>query len=231
MSSSEPEPHVVFDRVSRIYETKLNRVVALHELSLKIRKGERVALLGRSGSGKSTLLGLLGGLDRPTTGSILVDGCDLAQFDSDQLAAYRLNSVGMVFQAFNLIATKTAIQNVEVPFILAGAPVSERQEKAIAALEAVGLAQRAHHLPAELSGGEQQRVAIARALANGPSVLLADEPTGNLDSGTADEVIALLRGYSEEHQTTVVLVTHDEELATSFANRTLRLRDGQLSGS
>ena len=219
------------EKVSRVYQSGSDRVVALDDVSLEIAQGERIALLGKSGSGKSTLLGLLGGLDRATSGTIHVDGNDLAALDSDELAGYRLRSVGMVFQAFNLIRSKTAVQNVEVPFVLAGRDVAGRRAAAVQALESVGLKERANHRPTELSGGEQQRVAIARALVNVPSLILADEPTGNLDSTTASEVIELLSRYSEENQTTVVLVTHDEELATSFANRTLRLRDGQLSGS
>lgn len=219
------------EKVSRVYQSGSDRVVALDDVSLEIAQGERIALLGKSGSGKSTLLGLLGGLDRATSGTIHVDGNDLATLDSDGLAGYRLRSVGMVFQAFNLIRSKTAVQNVEVPFVLAGRDVAGRRAAAVQALESVGLKERANHRPTELSGGEQQRVAIARALVNAPSLILADEPTGNLDSTTAGEVIELLSRYSEENQTTVVLVTHDEELATSFANRTLRLRDGQLSGS
>ncbi len=219
------------EKVSRVYQSGSDRVVALDDVSLEIAQGERIALLGKSGSGKSTLLGLLGGLDRATSGTIHVDGNDLAALDSDELAGYRLRSVGMVFQAFNLIRSKTAVQNVEVPFVLAGRDVAGRRAAAVQALESVGLKERANHRPTELSGGEQQRVAIARALVNVPSLILADEPTGNLDSTTASEVIELLSRYSEENQTTVVLVTHDEELATSFANRTLRLRDGQLSSS
>ena len=222
---------VRLEKVSRVYQSGSDRVVALDDVSLEIAQGERIALLGKSGSGKSTLLGLLGGLDRATSGTIHVDGNDLATLDSDGLAGYRLRSVGMVFQAFNLIRSKTAVQNVEVPFVLAGRDVAGRRAAAVQALESVGLKERANHRPTELSGGEQQRVAIARALVNAPSLILADEPTGNLDSTTAGEVIELLSRYSEENQTTVVLVTHDEELATSFANRTLRLRDGQLSGS
>ena len=222
---------VRLEKVSRVYQSGSDRVVALDDVSLEIAQGERIALLGKSGSGKSTLLGLLGGLDRATSGTIHVDGNDLATLDSDGLAGYRLRSVGMVFQAFNLIRSKTAVQNVEVPFVLAGRDVAGRRAAAVQALESVGLKERANHRPTELSGSEQQRVAIARALVNAPSLILADEPTGNLDSTTAGEVIELLSRYSEENQTTVVLVTHDEELATSFANRTLRLRDGQLSGS
>jgi ABC-type lipoprotein export system ATPase subunit len=219
------------ENVSRVYQSGSDRVVALDDVTFEVAQGERVALLGKSGSGKSTLLGLLGGLDRVTSGTIHVAGNDLATLSSDELAGYRLRSVGMVFQAFNLIQSRTAIQNVEVPFMLAGRDVVGRRAAAVQALESVGLKERANHRPTELSGGEQQRVAIARALVNAPSLILADEPTGNLDSATAGEVIELLGRYSEENQTTVVLVTHDEELATSFANRTLRLRDGQLSGS
>lgn len=228
---SDPSPHIRLKNVSRIYETKSERVVALKDVSLQIDKGERIALLGRSGSGKSTLLNLLGGLDRVSSGSILVDDKDLADLDSDGLAQYRLGSVGIVFQAFNLIRTKTALQNIEVPFALARKPRSERRDKAIEALKSVGLEDRSSHQPSELSGGEQQRVAVARALVNQPALLLADEPTGNLDSGTAADIMQMLADYSDKHQTTVVLVTHDEELATSFANRTLRLRDGQLSNA
>lgn len=223
-----PLSHIRLENVSRVYRDKSADVTALNDVSLELSKGERVSLLGRSGSGKSTLLSLLGGLDRPTTGTIHVGESELGSLSPDQLAAYRLESVGIVFQAFNLISTKTAVQNVETPLVLGKRPPAERHETAIQALDAVGLADRVNHLPAELSGGEQQRVAIARALVNKPELILADEPTGNLDSTTAAEVMRLLSRYSEENQTTVVLVTHDEELATSFANRMLRLRDGQL---
>jgi ABC-type lipoprotein export system ATPase subunit len=224
-------PHILLKSVTRTYGKKKPQVFALRDVSCSIDKGERIALVGRSGSGKSTLLNLLGGLDRPTSGSIQVDESDLASLSADQLAAYRLESVGTIFQAFNLISTRTALQNVEVPFALAERPREERRKLALAAIESVGLSDRANHFPNELSGGEQQRIAIARALVNRPKLILADEPTGNLDSTTAGEVSRLLREYSEKHQTTVVLVTHDEEFATTFANRTLRLRDGQLIDS
>ncbi len=214
--------------VSRIYRTRANSVTALDSVSLSVQKGQRVALLGRSGSGKSTLLNLLGGLDRSTSGTIEIDGEDISQFRSDALAAYRLNSVGIVFQAFNLIITKTAVQNVELPFVFGRHGRSDRRSQALEALEAVGLKDRATHRPAELSGGEQQRVAVARALVNQPKLILADEPTGNLDSVTAREIMNQIRSYSEANNTTVVLVTHDEELAAEFANVTLRLSDGKL---
>ncbi|MCL4109067.1 UNVERIFIED_CONTAM: hypothetical protein GTU68_032190 [Idotea baltica] len=203
--------------VSRVYKTRSDTVAALADFSVSIKKGERVALLGRSGSGKSTLLNLLGGLDRPTSGTIHVDQQELSAFNSE-----------MIFQAFNLIPTRTAVQNVEMPFIFSGVARSKRREKAMAMLESVGLKDRANHRPTEMSGGEQQRVAVARALANKPSLLLADEPTGNLDSTTAAEVVRTLIEYSDTNHTTVVLVTHDEDLASTFAHRTLRLFDGRL---
>jgi putative ABC transport system ATP-binding protein len=229
--TSEQTAFVQLTDVSRIYHTKSESVTALAEVSLSIEKGERVALLGRSGSGKSTLLNLLGALDRPTTGSIRVDDRQLDQLNSDEMAAYRLNSVGMVFQAFNLIHTKTAVQNVELPFVFQRRRLSERRAKALSVLEGVGLKDRALHRPSELSGGEQERVAVARALANEPSLLLADEPTGNLDSATAREIMTHLMEYSNKNSTTILLVTHDEELASEFAHRTLRLRDGRLIAS
>jgi ABC-type lipoprotein export system ATPase subunit len=203
-------------------------VHALRGVSLEIRQGERVALLGKSGSGKSTLLNLLGALDQPTSGRVEVYGRELGHLRRRELARYRLRTVGMIFQAFNLIPSRTALQNVEIPMIFAGRPPRERQEAARAALEAVGLGARLHHRPAELSGGEHQRVAIARALVNRPALLLADEPTGNLDSTTAGEIIELLVTHVKQHGTTLVLVTHEEELARQATDRILRLKDGQL---
>ena len=191
-----------------------------------MRRGERVALLGKSGSGKSTLLNLLGGLDRPTAGSAVVEGADLAAMTGRQRAAYRLGTVGMIFQAYNLIHARTALENVELPMIFAGRPRRERREAATRALEAVGLGHRLGHRPPQLSGGEMQRAAIARALVNRPKVLLADEPTGNLDSSTAAEVLDLLLTYLRQHGTTLIMVTHDEDLAAQCADRVLRMRDG-----
>ena len=225
---SQRTPFVELTDVTRTYTTKYDSVTALSNVNLSIGAGERLALLGRSGSGKSTLLNLLGGLDKPTSGVILVGRHELNCMDSDEMADYRLNSVGMVFQAFNLIATKTALQNVEMPFIFGGQPRSSRRKQAREALGLVGLEKRTRHRPTQLSGGEQQRVAIARALANKPSLLLADEPTGNLDSATSGEIIQQLIEFSDANNTTVVLVTHDEELASDFAHRTLRLHDGKL---
>jgi len=203
-------------------------VHALRGINLEIEEGERIALLGRSGSGKSTLLNLLGGLDRPTTGSLHVAGQDLERLSSKQLAQYRLTTVGVIFQSFNLISSRSALENVALPMIFAGRSRSERQREARAALEAVGLAERVHHRPRELSGGEMQRVAIARALVNRPRLLLADEPTGNLDSATAHSVLDVLYTHVQVQKTTLVLVTHDEELAKLATERVIRLQDGRI---
>lgn len=210
------------------YGSASSQVHALRGVSLSIRQGERVALLGKSGSGKSTLLHVLGGLDRPTSGSVALAGRELARMSPGELARYRLKQVGMIFQAFNLIASRTALENVELPMIFAGRLPKDRRDAARHALEMVGLGERLDHLPNQLSGGEQQRVAIARALVNQPQVLLADEPTGNLDSDTASAIMDLLLGHLRTHGTTLVLVTHDEELARRSADRILRMKDGQL---
>ncbi|QDT10483.1 ABC transporter ATP-binding protein [Stieleria marina] len=226
--ATSDDPLIRLNHVSRVYPRKSVSVIALRDISLTIQRGQRVAMLGRSGSGKSTLLNLLSGIDRPTSGSIIVDGDDIAAHSSDQLARYRMSSVGVVFQAFHLIPTLTATKNVELPFVFAGTPRKQRLASAMSALEAVGLANRASHRPSELSGGEQQRVALARALSHQPKLLLADEPTGNLDSTTASDIIQHLVDYSNTRNATVVLVTHDEKLASDFATRTIRLHDGHL---
>jgi ABC-type lipoprotein export system ATPase subunit len=202
--------------------------VALRGVSIAVGRGERIALLGKSGSGKSTLLNLIGGLDRPTSGSILAGDRDVAQMSADELAAYRLTTVGMIFQAYNLIPSRSALENVELPMILAGRAPSERRAVAREALVAVGLGRRLDHRPSALSGGEHQRVAIARALVNCPEILLADEPTGNLDSATAAEIMALLLDHLRRDGTTLIMVTHDEELARQAADRIVRLKDGQV---
>jgi predicted ABC-type transport system involved in lysophospholipase L1 biosynthesis ATPase subunit len=214
--------------VSKVYGTPAAPVRALDGVTLAIARGERVALLGRSGSGKSTLLQLLAGLDRPTSGRILAAGRDLASLRADELADYRQAAVGLVFQAFHLIPSRTALENVELPMVFAGRPPRERRAAARAALGAVGLGHRLTHRPAELSGGERQRVALARALVNRPALVLADEPTGNLDSTTAAEVMGLLLADARDRGAALVLVTHDEELARRSADRILRLQDGRL---
>ena len=203
-------------------------VHALAGVSVAIEPGEFVAILGTSGSGKSTLLNLFGGLDRPTAGDISFNGKSLAPLSSREMARYRLRSIGMIFQSFNLIPTMTARQNVALALAFAGMKQSERQERSKELLERVGLGARVDHRPSELSGGEQQRVSIARALANDPQVLLADEPTGNLDSARAAELLELLKTMQRDGKT-IVMVTHDQELANQFADRIIKLKDGKLA--
>jgi ABC-type lipoprotein export system ATPase subunit len=203
-------------------------VRALRGVSLDVKRGEKLVLLGKSGSGKSTLLHLLGGLDQPTSGEVSVEGRELTRLSGGALARYRLETVGMIFQAFHLVAWRTAVDNVELPLLFAGVAPPRRRELAEEALCAVGLGHRLHHRPAELSGGEQQRVAIARALVNRPALLLADEPTGNLDSDNAAASMDILEEHVREHRATAMLVTHDEELARRFGDRILRLRDGDF---
>ena len=218
----------VLQEVRRVYRTAAGEVAALDGVTLTIGPGELVAVEGPSGSGKSTLLQLLGALERPTSGSLVLDGRELRDLSQRQLTAVRLRDVGFVFQSFNLIPTLTASENVEVAMVPLGGDRRSRRAKAAALLDRVGLGARARHLPSRLSGGEQQRVAIARALANEPRVILADEPTGNLDSTTADEVVDVLRKLSDEQGVTVVVVTHDEEVARN-AGRRIRLRDGRVT--
>lgn len=214
--------------VTKQYGTKASPLLALRSVSLEIGRGERVALLGKSGSGKSTLMNLLGGLDRPTAGSISCAGQELDRLSARELSRFRSVSVGMIFQSFNLIHSRTALENVELPMVFAGKSHDERRQQARNALEMVGLGQRLQHVPSTLSGGECQRVAVARALVNSPQVILADEPTGNLDSATAREVMEHLLTYVSTNQATLVLVTHDEQLAASSTQRVIRLQDGAL---
>ncbi|HZH31563.1 MAG TPA: ABC transporter ATP-binding protein [Pyrinomonadaceae bacterium] len=221
--------HLIETReVSRHYRMGTSLVVALDRVSVAVGEGEFVALLGTSGSGKSTLLNLLGGLDRPTTGEVIFDGRSLAPFTKREMARYRRVSVGMIFQNFNLITTMTAAENVELALAFGGLAGRARETRARELLERVGLGERAGHRPGELSGGEQQRVAIARALANRPRVLLADEPTGNLDSTRAGELLSLLREMVAADRLTVIMVTHDRDLAAQFADRTIQMRDGKV---
>jgi len=201
---------------------------AVDGISLDIASGEFVALLGQSGSGKSTLLNLLAGLDRPTSGAVLVQRRDLAKMSSEELAGYRRNDVGMVFQAFHLIPNMTITENVELPMRFAEVDRAERVERVRESLERVGLGKRLEHRPSQLSGGEQQRVSIARALANRPSLLLADEPTGNLDSRTGEDILKLIRDLSQSLGMTVIMVTHERGLAERFAQRLIFLGDGKL---
>ena len=214
--------------LEKTYHTGSVDVPVLRGLTAEIAVGERVALLGRSGSGKSTLLNLLGGLDHATAGSIEVEGNRLDEFNAKQMADYRLSTVGMIFQGYNLLSAKTALENVALPLLFSGSSRNERIAAATESMSAVGLAKRLDHNPTELSGGEQQRVAIARALVNRPRILLADEPTGNLDSSTATEVVEVIDRLVQENEITVVLVTHDEGLAEEFSDRFLHIQDGQI---
>jgi putative ABC transport system ATP-binding protein len=201
---------------------------AVDGVSLEVRSGEFVALLGSSGSGKSSLLNLIAGLDRPTSGSVVVQDRDLAKLSREELAKYRLHVVGMVFQSFNLIASMTLAENVELPLRFAEVDRGQRDRLAREALDRVGLSARMHHRPSELSGGEQQRAALARALINRPKLLLADEPTGNLDSHTGTEIMDMVRHFNQELGMTVVMVTHERALAERYAERMIFLADGKL---
>jgi putative ABC transport system ATP-binding protein len=203
-------------------------VRALDGVDLDVQRGELLCLMGPSGSGKTTLLNLLGGLDTPDEGVIVVDGRDISTLDENELATYRQQAVGFVFQSFNLIPSMTALENVEFPMIFARLSPAERRTRALAALEQVGLSDRTHHRPTELSGGQQQRVAMARALVNQPAILLGDEPTGNLDTKTGVEVLDMLQALNQQGQT-IILVTHDPR-TSAYATRTIHLLDGKIVG-
>ena len=214
--------------VSRIYKMGTTEVAALDHVSTAVDAGEFVAIQGTSGSGKSTLLNILGGLDHPTCGEVFFNSKPLTPLTKRQMARYRRESVGMIFQNFNLIPTMSAAENVGLALAFTGVRGKQRQKRAFELLDRVGLADRTTHRPSELSGGEQQRVAIARALANRPQVLLADEPTGNLDSTRAHELLGLLREMVTAESLTILMVTHDHELAHSFADRIVLMKDGRV---
>ena len=227
----DTQPAVQLDRVSRHYNMGESSVRAVDDVSLSIAAGEFLVLLGSSGSGKSTLLNLIAGLDRPTSGTIQAYGQNLASLSSLDLARYRRNTVGMIFQSFNLLPRMTLEENVELPLRLAEVEHSERAGRVREALERVRLTHRVGHRPTELSGGEQQRVAIARALVNRPKILLADEPTGNLDSATGEAILSLLRELQSHLGMTIIMVTHELPLAERFADRLAIMGDGKLLSS
>ena len=222
------DPAIQLDRVSRHYAMGDSSVRAVDEVSLSVANNEFLALLGSSGSGKSTLLNLIAGLDRPTSGSIITRGRNLASLSSLELARYRCNTIGMIFQSFNLLPRMTLEENVELPLRLAEVDRAERPARVHEALEYVRLTHRIGHRPMQLSGGEQQRVAIARALVNRPKILLADEPTGNLDSATGEAILALLRELQSQLGMTIVMVTHERPLAEAFADHLATMGDGKL---
>ena len=216
---------MVLSAVSKVYGTGELAVHALREVDFILERGDYLAIIGSSGSGKSTLMNIIGCLDQPTSGSYLLEGDDVSRLSRDQLASVRSGKLGFVFQGFNLLTRSSAIENVELPLTYAGMHADERHDRARSALEAVGLGNRLNHKPSELSGGQQQRVAIARALVNDPSLILADEPTGNLDSHSTQEIMAIFHGLNEDRHITIVLVTHEADVA-AWSQRIVTFRDG-----
>ncbi len=221
-------PLIRLENLSRIYQMGAETIHALRDTSLSVERGEYVAMMGPSGSGKSTLMNVIGCLDTPTSGRYFLNGTDVSEMDDNQLAEVRNKEIGFVFQTFNLLSRASALRNVELPLIYAGIDATERRQIALEALASVGLADRVQHKPNELSGGQRQRVAVARALVNKPSILLADEPTGNLDTKTGDEIMALFEILAQRGNT-ILLVTHEEDIAR-HARRIIRLRDGCVAG-
>jgi putative ABC transport system ATP-binding protein len=219
-------PAIVFDQVVKTYRIGNIAVRALRGVSMTVLPGDFVAIMGPSGSGKSTLMNIIGCLDLPTRGRYLLDGVDVRDLSEDQLAAARNRKIGFVFQSYNLISRNTALHNVELPLIYAGFRAGERRRRALAALRAVGLGDRTQHMPSELSGGQQQRVAVARAITTDPAIVLADEPTGNLDSTSSAEVMEVFSRLNTQGRT-IVLITHEADIA-AYAKRVIRLRDGLL---
>jgi len=226
MGSTTPETVLQVEDIHKMYQMGENAVHALRGVSVKVERGEFVAVMGASGSGKSTFMNILGCLDKPTSGFYRLEGVDVSKLDKKKLAGIRNRKIGFVFQGFNLLARTTALENTELPTLYAHVNKEDRHRRALAALEMVGLELRADHFPSQLSGGQQQRVAIARALVNHPSILLADEPTGNLDSRTSVEVMEIFQRLNDKGLT-IVLVTHETDIA-QFAKRTLVFRDGKI---
>ena len=215
---------IQLDNITKVYKMGRTELAALREISLRVEQGEMVSITGPSGSGKSTLMNIIGCLDKPTSGQYRLEGIEVNKLNDNELAEIRNRKIGFIFQSFNLLPRTTALANVELPLIYVGA--GNRRERASQALESVGLAHRAKHRPSELAGGEQQRVAIARALINNPSIILADEPTGNLDTQTSKEIMLLFKQLNHQG-ITIVLVTHEADIA-AYTQRTIRMRDGQV---
>ncbi|MEM0353697.1 MAG: ABC transporter ATP-binding protein [Archaeoglobaceae archaeon] len=213
--------------VHKVYRTQFYEVYALNGVTMKIESGEFVAIMGPSGSGKSTLLHLIGCLDKPTKGEVVINGVQTSKLSDNELTKLRRDAIGFIFQQYNLVPTLTAVENVELPMIFKGVPKEERRKRALKLLSQVGIEEIANRKPNEISGGQQQRVAIARAMANDPKILLCDEPTGNLDSKTGRQVMEIIKRLNEEKNVTVVLVTHDLSLA-DYADRIVRIRDGRV---
>jgi putative ABC transport system ATP-binding protein len=215
------------EHLTKVYDLGEVCVEALRGVDVRVERGEFVAIMGASGSGKSTFLNIVGCLDRPSTGRYMLDGVDVSQMSSDQLAEVRNKKIGFVFQSFNLLARTSAVENVELPLLYNGTDSSDRRARALAALKATGLEGRAEHQPSQLSGGQQQRVAIARALVNQPSIILADEPTGNLDTRTSREIMDLVTSLNRDQGITVIMVTHETDIA-AYAERVVRFVDGKV---
>lgn len=213
--------------VTRVYEVGGQPVHALRGIDIDIRRGEYISIMGPSGSGKSTLFNMIGGLDKPTTGTVFIDEVDMAQLDAFELAWLRCRKIGYIFQTFNLIPVMTALENITLPMIFAGATTDEQLEKGRRLMEAVGIAHRMHNKPSQLSGGQQQRVAIARSLANDPAIILADEPTGNLDQKTGKEIIELLKRLNKESGVTIITATHDDKML-DVSDRIVWVSDGKI---
>lgn len=216
---------IIVEHLTKVYDLGEVRVEALRGVDVRVERGEFVTIMGASGSGKSTFLNILGCLDRPSTGRYLLDGVDVSQMSSDQLAEVRNKKIGFIFQSFNLLARTSAVDNVELPLLYSGTDSRDRRARALAALKATGLEGRAEHQPSQLSGGQQQRVAIARALVNQPSIILADEPTGNLDSQTSNEIMGIMQTLNDQQGITIMLVTHELDIA-QYAKRIILFKDG-----